>query len=133
MKVTLFIVTAFLAPLAYSIKHGGYPEMRSITHSTSINWSGIVVQSQNITSVSATFPVLSAKIPQVNETGKHAYSGSVWVGIDGYNKTLCPDGGLWQAGVMTQHHAITGELWFQAWYVLLQVQGSHEAAGQSSI
>ncbi|KAI1458658.1 concanavalin A-like lectin/glucanase [Annulohypoxylon moriforme] len=85
---------------------------------TSVNWSGVVIQGENISSVSGTFPVLEPGIPNVNETGKHAYSASVWVGIDGYNKTICPDGGLWQAGVLTQHHNLTGEIWYQPFYEL---------------
>lgn len=69
-----------------------------------------------VTSVSATFPILEPGIPSKAEQGKHAYSGAVWLGIDGYNKTVCPEG-LWQAGIMTQHHNITGETWIQAWCV----------------
>lgn len=81
---------------------------------TSIVWAGGVVRSDNITAVTGTFPVIRSKLPTVSEPGKHAYSASAWVGIGGYTK-VCTDSGLWQAGVMTQHHALTGEVWHQAW------------------
>ncbi|KAI0181242.1 concanavalin A-like lectin/glucanase [Hypoxylon sp. FL1284] len=110
--LSIFLATALAAPS----RRGSRFSKRS-THHDSINWSGAVVQNQGITGVTATFPVLDSKIPTVSEPGKHAYLGSVWVGIDGYNTTVC-NGSLWQAGVMTQHHAITGEIWTQAWYEL---------------
>ncbi|KAI1477415.1 concanavalin A-like lectin/glucanase [Daldinia eschscholtzii] len=114
MKATLSLSAFFAVALAAPSSHDGFLNPRS-TEKTSINWSGAVVQGKNITAVTATFPVLDTKIPAVNETGKHAYQGTAWIGIDGYNKTVCPEG-LWQAGVMTSHHALTGEIWFQAWY-----------------
>ncbi|KAI1439743.1 concanavalin A-like lectin/glucanase [Annulohypoxylon stygium] len=109
--------TFLLGALGASSQQGGLAGLRTI-RASSVNWSGVVIQGQNISSVSGTFPVLEAGIPNVNETGKHAYSASVWIGIDGYNKTICPDGGLWQAGVLTQHHNLTGEIWYQPFYEL---------------
>ncbi|KAI1808974.1 concanavalin A-like lectin/glucanase [Daldinia bambusicola] len=114
MKTAIPLNTFFAAVLATPGFHDGFLASRS-TEETSINWSGAVVQGKNISRVTAMFPVLDTKIPTVNETGKHAYQGTTWIGIDGYNKTACPKG-LWQAGVMTSHHALTGEIWFQAWY-----------------
>lgn len=101
------------AALAAPSKHGG-PLLERAERTTSIVWAGGVVQSENITAVTGTFPVIRSKLPTVSEPGKHAYSASAWVGIGGYTK-VCPDSGLWQAGVMTQHHALTGEVWHQAW------------------
>lgn len=111
--------TFLLGALGASSQQGGLAGLRTI-RASSVNWSGVVIQGQNISSVSGTFPVLEAGIPNVNETGKHAYSASVWIGIDGYNKTICPDGGLWQAGVLTQHHNLTGEIWYQPLYATLR-------------
>lgn len=104
-----FVTTALAAPR----QHDGSLLERA-DRDTSIVWAGGVVQSENITAVSGTFPVIRSKLPTVSEPGKHAYSATAWVGIGGYNK-VCTDSGLWQAGVMAQHHAVTGEVWHQAW------------------
>lgn len=100
-----FVTSALAGPLAFS---------QRAVRDTSIVWSGGVIQDDNITTVTGTFPVIRPKIPTASEPGKHAYSATAWVGIGGYTK-VCPDSGLWQAGVMTQHHAITGVVWHQAW------------------
>lgn len=107
--LSAFIATAFAAPS----QHDGSLSDRA-DRDTSIVWAGGVVQGENITTVTGTFPVIRSDIPTESEPGKHAYSTSAWVGIGGYTK-VCTDGGLWQAGVMTQHHALTGEIWHQAW------------------
>lgn len=109
------IFNAFVATaLAVPRQHNGSLSRRA-DRETSIVWAGGVVQGENIAAVTGTFPVIRSKLPTVSEPGKHAYSATAWVGIGGYTK-VCPDGsGLWQAGVMTQHHALTGEVWHQAW------------------
>lgn len=104
-----FLATAIAAPGKY---HSAISKRAS--RDTSIVWAGGVVQDENITAVTGTFPVIRSKLPTFSEPGKHAYSASAWIGIGGYTK-VCPDSGLWQAGVLTQHHAVTGEIWHQAW------------------
>lgn len=107
--LSAFVATALGAPR----QHDGSLSKRA-SRDTSIVWAGGVVQGENITAVSGTFPVIRSTLPTVSEPGKHAYSASAWIGIGGYTK-VCTDSGLWQAGVMTQHHALTGEIWHQAW------------------
>lgn len=105
------IATALAAPQPQG--HDGLLLERA-SRDTSIVWAGGVVQDENITAVTGSFPVIRSKLPTLSEPGKHAYSASAWIGIGGYTK-VCPDSGLWQAGVLTQHHALTGEIWHQAW------------------
>ncbi|KAI1467937.1 concanavalin A-like lectin/glucanase [Daldinia caldariorum] len=81
MKAATPLNTFFAAALVAPSFHDGFLAARS-TEKTSINWSGAVVQGQNISGVTATFPVLDTKIPKVNETGKHAYQGMTWIGIE---------------------------------------------------
>ena len=113
MKCATILAAFVAAALAAPRKHDGSLLERS-SRDTSIVWSGGVVQDEDITAVAGTFPVIRSNLPTVSEPGKHAYSASAWVGIGGYTK-LCQEPGLWQAGVMTQHHALTGEIWHQAW------------------
>lgn len=113
MKLTIALNALFAVGLAAPNRHGIPLAVRSTTE-TSINWSGAVIQDTNITSVAATFSVLNPKVPTVNETGKDAYLGSAWIGIDGYNTTACPKG-LWQAGVMSEYQVWNGMATFQAW------------------
>ncbi|CAJ2506781.1 Uu.00g079670.m01.CDS01 [Anthostomella pinea] len=111
MKVTTAVLGALSAA---SVIMAGRHQKR-VTREHSSNWSGAVVTGQNITGVSATFPVLDANIPKVNETGKDAYLATAWVGIDGYNATDdCP--GLWQAGVQSENR--DGDVSFMVWYEL---------------
>lgn len=108
--LSAFIATVFASPS----KHDG-SRLKRADRGTSIVWAGGVVQGENITAVTGTFPVIRSNIPAESEPGKHAYSATAWVGIGGYTKVCPDDSGLWQAGVMTQHHALTGEILHQAW------------------
>lgn len=108
--LSAFIATAFASP---SYHDGSL--LKRADRGTSIVWAGGVVQGENITAVTGTFPVIRSNIPTASEPGKHAYLATAWVGIGGYTKVCPDDSGLWQAGVMTQHHALTGEILHQAW------------------
>ncbi|KAI7774369.1 hypothetical protein LA080_008843 [Diaporthe eres] len=107
-----FVATALAAPSQHDRSL-----LKRADRDTSIFWAGGVVQGENITAVTGTFPVIRSKLPSVSKPGKHVYSATAWVGIGGYTK-VCTDSGLWQAGVITQHHALTGEVSHQAWYEL---------------
>jgi hypothetical protein len=114
--VSAFAAAALAAPRQQREARGSPALSERSTNATSIVWSGGVVVDEDITTATGTFPVLQPTIPATSEPGKHAYMASAWIGIGGYTKVCTANNSaLWQAGVMTQHHALSGEIWHQAW------------------
>ncbi|GAD95948.1 aspergillopepsin-2 precursor, putative [Paecilomyces variotii No. 5] len=79
------------------------------------NWSGAILESSNVTSVTGTFTIPNPKMPS-GGTSSTAYCGCAWVGIDG-DLDICPNGGLIQSGAAwcIQNDSPSFYAWYEWW------------------